>query len=178
MPLPQIGNNLQRARLVSLVAYRPYVGAERPVCRVWQNSTRSRMCRAIFAVCTVCNTTRRPELMHAQLMVYASYTYSCRVQCYNSGVRNDRLEKKTHGCTCHTLQIGRASKQSLTFLKLWFLQGFSNHVTLTRSQRRANKHLPFASFLRWSRLRVQIFLVRAKQCFEIPRLQTSALRGY
>ena len=26
MPFPQIGNNLQRARLVSLVAYRPYVG--------------------------------------------------------------------------------------------------------------------------------------------------------
>ena len=39
--------------------------------------------------------------------------------------------------------------------------GFSNGVTLTRSQRRANKHLTFASFLRWSRLRVQIVLVWA-----------------
>ena len=55
----------------------------------------------------------------------------------------------------------RASKQSLTFLKLWFLRGFSNRVTLTPSQRRAYKHLIFASFLRWSRLRVQIFSVRA-----------------
>ena len=46
---------------------------------------------------------------------------------------------------------------------LWFLRGFSNRVTLTRarSQRRANKQLTFASFLRWSRLRVLVFSVRA-----------------
>ena len=54
----------------------------------------------------------------------------------------------------------RASKQSLTFLKLWLLRGFSIRVTLTRSQRRANKHLIFASFF-LGRLRVQRFLVRA-----------------
>ena len=36
---------------------------------------------------------------------------------------------------------GRVNKE------LWFSRGFSNCVTLTRSQRRANKRLTFASFL-------------------------------
>ena len=42
-------------------------------------------------------------------MVYASQPYSCRVQCYDSGERNEHLEKKTRVCTCNTLQIGKAA---------------------------------------------------------------------
>ena len=48
--------------------------------------------------------TRIPELAYAWLMVCASEPYSCCKQCYDFGVRNERLETKSRVCTCHTLQ--------------------------------------------------------------------------